>query len=124
MLVAVPGPCTVAIMPSRTACRCAALSLPREGGTSSTGAHAAAKSARMSLTRCGRRTQPLLASIAVACASCRVVTFQKPWPMPVITVSPGYHLPCWEALAAFHAGDGRIPAISPDRSTPVGLPKP
>jgi len=77
MLVAVPGPCTVAIMPSRTACRCAGLSLIRVGGTSGTGVHSAANPARMSLTRCGRRSQPS-ASAAVACAICIGVTFQKP----------------------------------------------
>ena len=44
--------------------------------------------------------------------------------MPLITVSPGYQRPCFGAFFAFHSGDGRMPLISPDKSTPVGLPKP
>lgn len=73
----VPGPCTVPIMPSRTACRCAGLLVMRTAGFSGTGCHGASKSARMSFTRCGGRSQPL-AKPPVACASCNGVTFQKP----------------------------------------------
>ena len=32
--------------------------------------------------------------------------------------------PAQRTVAAFHAGEGRMPPISPARSTPVGLPKP
>jgi hypothetical protein len=50
------------------------------------------------------------------------VTASRPWPMATEIVSPGYHGP--PRLVRFHWRDGRIPAASAGRSTPVGRPSP
>ena len=109
-------------MPSRTTCRSAGLSLMRVGAGCGSGAQGASKRSRRACTRCGRRNRPSSASAPVPRTICSGVTFQSPWPMLMFTVSPGYQRSL--RFFSFQAGLGRIPVFSPDRSMPLGWPKP
>ena len=63
------------------------------------GSSSASSSACVARTMCGLHVPAELASVAVALASCSGVVSMKPWPMPVISVSPGNQ--GWFAGAAF-----------------------
>ena len=111
----------VSRMPRRTTSTLTKLGLIGAGTATASGVHGRSKPLRVSATRCGCRSWPV-ARPAVARASCSGVTFQSPWPMAMLTVSPGYQRSL--RVASFAAGDGRMPPISPLRSMPVGAPKP
>ncbi len=89
MRAALPPGCIVAIMPSRTACTLFGLGLTGLLGPCSVATQSWSKPARCWMTRCGVRSWPL-ASALTPRASCSGVTFQSPWPMLMLTVSPGY----------------------------------
>ncbi|MCY1444982.1 hypothetical protein D9M71_614770 [compost metagenome] len=111
----------VPIMPSRTACRLPGLGLTGLLVPAGVGTQSASKLARCCITRCGVRSWPS-AMPPTPCTSCSGVTFQSPWPMLTLTVSPGYQRSL-RALYLF-CGEGKMPPISPVRSMPVGSPKP
>ncbi len=121
MRAALPPGCMVAIMPSRTACRLFGLGLTGLLGPGAEATQSPSNPSRCWMTRCGVRSWPS-ASPLTPRASCSGVTFQSPWPMLMLTVSPGYQASL--RLLRLYAGDGRMPPISPVRSMPVGWPKP
>ncbi len=79
----------VAIMPSRTACKLLGLGLTGLISPGDVAAQSLSKPSRCWITRCGVRNWPS-ASALTPRASCSGVTFQSPWPMLMLTVSPGY----------------------------------
>ena len=116
------GPCITATMPALTAARSADDGISRSPAGCGSGTFGALKPACADFSRCRRWRTPSLASIAVAIAICSGLVTQKPWPMPALTVSPGYQ--STPIVRCFQLRDGRTPGISPARSMPVGAPKP
>ena len=78
----------VAIMPSRTACTLLGLGLIGLLSPAGIAVQSLSNPSRCWITRCGVRSWPS-ASALTPRASCSGVTFQSPWPMLMLTVSPG-----------------------------------